>query len=678
MIFKTHSFFMFLLGIIGGIFFPHYLKFGLQLYYENCREKRSLERITSIISIERVEKPKLKKKKFIFIGVMTAEKYLDSRARAVYETWGSDLKGYGKLMFFASSQIKDSDLPVVFLDGVDDSYPPQKKSMMMLKYMHDNYINEYEWFVRGDDDVYIRIDKLQNFLLTLNSSDDLYIGQTGRYKETLRFGIKENYCMGGPSFVFTSSALYKLIPYVKYCLEHLKTKHEDVEVGRCLKNFVGISCTWALEMESLFYHNRAGNNALIKLIKTNAFYNAITIHPVKKSPYMKILHLHFLELKVKEYTQETLLLQRQLKTLDTVLSKDFFNLSSDEMVSLNNVKNFYNQMPKNEEPEWEMFTSNNVYSCDKTKKTLSGPYKQSTNEVLRQMMIIFNKEARQRLQQMLVFKRLNYGYHRHHPKYGAQYKLNILMNYHAPLGLNNQKLNIHIERHVYLQRPFGNTIYSIDHIKNALKGVLHFILPLDGQFASFVNFMLLYEKLCLQRRLDTSLTVVYFSKVTASKNHMQYFTSIKVKYPHSILHWIELNVSFSRSLGLSTGALSCNKSALLVFLDVEVKFTEDFLIRCKTNTKLGEQVYYPMVAILANQLPLFQNAFKASSKFNGFWSSNHYKVSCQYRADFDQVGGFNTSVSEEENKDADLYERYLINGPSVFRAFDPGLFQTHE
>ena len=189
-------------------------------------------------------------KRFIFVGVMTAEKFLDNRAKAVYETWGGSLPG--SLAFFSSDNSRSSSLPVVSLKGVDDSYPPQRKSMMMLKYMHDNYINDYEWFMRCDDDVYVRTDKLELLLRTLNSTEDLYIGQAGTgkkpWKKYLQLKPEKNYCLGGPGVIFSASVLRKFVQNMGRCLQHLITRHEDVEIGRCVDKFMGLSCTWALEV----------------------------------------------------------------------------------------------------------------------------------------------------------------------------------------------------------------------------------------------------------------------------------------------------------------------------------------------------------------------------------------------------------------------------------------------
>jgi chondroitin sulfate synthase len=101
------------------------------------------------------------RKTLLFVGVMTAQKYLATRARAVYETWGREIPG--RIAFFTSAtSVPPSnrpDLPIVRLRGVDDSYPPQKKSFLMLQYMWERYGDRYEWFLRADDDVYVRPDR---------------------------------------------------------------------------------------------------------------------------------------------------------------------------------------------------------------------------------------------------------------------------------------------------------------------------------------------------------------------------------------------------------------------------------------------------------------------------------------------------------------------------------------
>ena len=73
----------------------------------------------------------------------------------------------------------DPNLPLVALPDVDDAYPPQKKSFLMLKYMYDHFIDDFEWFMRADDDVFVRGDRLEEFLRSLNSSKPLFIGQAG-------------------------------------------------------------------------------------------------------------------------------------------------------------------------------------------------------------------------------------------------------------------------------------------------------------------------------------------------------------------------------------------------------------------------------------------------------------------------------------------------------------------
>ncbi|KAI7814142.1 chondroitin sulfate synthase 1 precursor [Triplophysa rosa] len=197
------------------------------------------------------EKPSVSRSgSFLFVGVMTAQKYLNNRAVAAYGTWAKSVPG--KVEFFSSEGSDTSiPIPVVALQNVDDSYPPQKKSFMMLKYMHDHYLDQFEWFMRADDDVYIKSEKLESFLRSLNSSEAIFLGQTGMgaRDELGKLALEpgENFCMGGPGVIMSREVLRRMVPHIRQCLQEMYTTHEDVEVGRCVRRFAGVQCVWSYE-----------------------------------------------------------------------------------------------------------------------------------------------------------------------------------------------------------------------------------------------------------------------------------------------------------------------------------------------------------------------------------------------------------------------------------------------
>lgn len=204
-----------------------------------------------IIGANRSKYPHNSNSNLLFVGVMTAQQYLDTRAVAVYETWAQHIPG--KIAFFTSEfSVTNSKIPIIRLKGVDDSYPPQKKAFMMIKYMHDHYLDHFEFFMRADDDVYIRPEKLEQFLRSVNSSLPHFIGQTGRGNsdEYGRLALLEyeNFCMGGPGVIFSRPTLARTAPHVGTCLRNMHSTHEDVEVGRCVQRFAGIPCTWSYEV----------------------------------------------------------------------------------------------------------------------------------------------------------------------------------------------------------------------------------------------------------------------------------------------------------------------------------------------------------------------------------------------------------------------------------------------
>ncbi len=99
--------------------------------------------------------------------------------------------------------------------------------------------------------------------------------------------------MGGPGIIFSRATLAKMVPHVQECLQDMYSTHEDVEVGRCVHRFVGISCTWAFEMQSIFYHNSSGELAFTSFLKQREVHRAISLHPIKDYRHLYRLHAYF-------------------------------------------------------------------------------------------------------------------------------------------------------------------------------------------------------------------------------------------------------------------------------------------------------------------------------------------------------------------------------------------------
>ncbi|KAJ9588123.1 hypothetical protein L9F63_018514 [Diploptera punctata] len=419
------------------------------------------------------------RKTLLFVGVMTAQKYLPTRATAVYETWGKELPG--RIAFFTSSTsippANRPDLPLVRLKGVDDSYPPQKKSFLMLQYMWENYGNKFEWFLRADDDVYVRPDRLERLLRSVDSRKPQFIGQAGRGNQE-EFGLlsleyDENFCMGGPGVLLSRETLARVAPHVKTCLQNLYTTHEDVELGRCVQKFAGIPCTWSYEMQTILYHNSSGREAFTGNLKQKEVHRAITLHPVKQHQHMYRVHNYMKGLKIQEMHQQAISLHRDIANMMSLLG--YKPEAAERMLLGNNVQLFPAKkgtrgylgdtamlglepglnkfIPQTEDQvlTWD-FISRSLFSAGNTnpRRRIETPLKEGLDDVVREVMDMINMYSKQR-GRVIEYREILYGYHRVSPQFGADYILDLLLVYKKYRG---RKMTVPVRRHVYLQQQF--------------------------------------------------------------------------------------------------------------------------------------------------------------------------------------------------------------------------------
>lgn len=437
-------------------------------------------------------------------------------------------------------------------------------------------------------------------------------------------------------------------------------------------------------MQSLFYHNHSNEQAFTNNINTKSVRNAITLHPVKRAAYMYRLHVHFMKLKIQDLLHATVKQQRRLRVLDKLLAKNVTDFSLEELVTLNDIRDFGHKMQRNQTPDWDMFTARKVYSYrfNSPEIGMINPTREGLNQVLGQTMMIVNREARKVLHRTLEFKRLNHGYKRYHPVYGSQYMLDLLMKYHRHIGYNRRRMTVHVRHHAYLQHPFSSLVYMVEPLNEHIPFV-NFVLPLAGRLEQFKRFMQTFENVCLIVKQKVRLLILYFKDATPDTGQHSLFSEYTKRYPTADLRWINMKGAFSRSLALSMGASQFNKNALLFFCDVDLVFNSMFLHRCRTNAIRGSQVYYPVVFSQYDPKVAFRNETIPSTPFfygkdAGFWRLYAFGIACIYRSDLMDIGGFDTTIQGWGLEDVELYERFVSSKTyEVFRAIEPGLVHIY-
>ncbi|XP_029163966.1 chondroitin sulfate synthase 1-like isoform X1 [Nylanderia fulva] len=676
----------------------------------------------------------------LFVGVMTAQKYLDTRAKAVYETWGKELPG--KIAFFSSesSTIPENcpDLPLVPLPRVDDTYPPQKKSFMMLEYMWSNFGDRFEWFLRADDDVYVRTDRLEKLLRSVDSRRAMYIGQAGRGNSE-EFGLlsleyDENFCMGGPGVVLSRETLGRIVPHIKYCLRHLYTTHEDVELGRCVKKYAGIPCTWSYEMQSILYHNSSGVQAFTGSLKKKEVHRAITLHPIKSPPHMYRLHNYMRGLRIQDLQQERIHLHRDIHMMAQELGVSLETLRNYEIAD--GVRLFpvdpnsedypgdtdilgvptslrsFKPTTSDEVIPWD-FLSRAEYSLTDSnpRRRIHSDIKEGLEDITREVMASINSYSRQR-GRVVEERSALYGYRRVN-SYGADTILDLLLVYRKYRG---RKVTLPVRRHVYLHQHFTGleireTVNGVEvefrpksddkSIHNLFHGgflnlnfnseeedpvrskTINFIVPLSGRYEIFQRFLQNYEDICLTSGEKTSLLVVlYQHKSENSLNKtIDLIEKLKYKYRTASIEVLPVSGDFSRARALDLGVSRLQADDLLLFIDVDIVFTSSALNKIRLNTLPGRRMYFPIVFSQYDPKVVYGEAGKQDkftiNEISGHWRQYGFGIVSLYKRDYRALGGLDLSIQGWGKEDVEFFEKAVKSDLDVFRAADRHLVHVY-
>ncbi|MBZ3875053.1 Chondroitin sulfate synthase 1 [Sciurus carolinensis] len=405
--------------------------------------------------------------------------------------------------------------------------------------------------MRADDDVYIKGDRLESFLRSLNSSEALFLGQTGlgTTEEMGKLVLEpgENFCMGGPGVIMSQEVLQRMVPHIGKCLWEMCTTKEDVKVGRCVRRFAGIQCVWSYEMQQLLNENYEQN-------KKGYIRDSITVRFTKLSHYTQTkthptsthciatclvaidqLHHHTIQPH-----QEIVLMS---KYSNTEIHKEELRLGIPPYFMR------FQARQREEILEWEFLTGKYLFLAadgQPPQRGMDSAQREVLDDIVMQVMEMITTNAKTQ-GHIIDFKELQYDYPRVNPMYGAEHILDLLLLYKKHKG---KKMTVPVRRHAYLQQIFSKIQFveheeldaqelaskinqdsgSLSFLSNSLKKLVPFqlcgsenehkelkdkkiniLIPLSGHVDMFVRFMGNFEKTCLIPNQNVKLVILLFN-----------------------------------------------------------------------------------------------------------------------------------------------------------------------
>ena len=210
--------------------------------------------------------------------------------------------------------------------------------------------------------------------------------------------------------------------------------------------------------------------------------------------------------------------------------------------------------------------------------------------------------------------------------------------------------------------PYINEGKIVDQTTR-VKELINIIVPLSGRSNSLGHFLNMFHEVCIKHKENVFLTIIMYGNLTNTNELRNIVNKFTKKTGFTAFDIMRKDAPFSRGRALDDGVKrwNGNKNVLIFFCDVDVTFDRNFLRRCRTNTQLTKQVYYPVLFTQYNPMISKKNDTEKYSveidSESGTWRPLGFGMACMYRSDYLKVGGFNLKIKGWGGEDNDLYNR---------------------
>ncbi|CAG2174581.1 unnamed protein product [Oppiella nova] len=163
--------------------------------------------------------------------ITTQPKNHNSRAKAVKNTWGQRCD----VLYFVSSQ-PDPSYPIIDVKcDKEDHNHLWCKNRNGIIFGFQEYVDDFDWFLKADDDTYVIVENLRHLLSSYDTNDPLFFSLPFVYQNV-------KYPSGGAGYIFSKETITRLVNRLtdettdrKHCHTKSQDGADDIEIGRCLE-----------------------------------------------------------------------------------------------------------------------------------------------------------------------------------------------------------------------------------------------------------------------------------------------------------------------------------------------------------------------------------------------------------------------------------------------------------
>ncbi|XP_067641381.1 chondroitin sulfate glucuronyltransferase [Eurosta solidaginis] len=621
----------------------------------------------------------------IFIGVMTSQDNINTLATAINRTTAHLVN---KIKFFINADNVKTNYKLKNIVGFTDTRE-SLRPFHIIKYIADNYIDDYDYFLIMADTVYVDARKLKMMLYHISITFDLYMGAcleqnldkfgssndayaaSGRaansnsMMDDLGSQSDRNYCDLNGGILMSSSVIRKMRNNLDWCVRNGVTNVHSVNIGRCVKyssNLSGCQASFQGVHEDIYTlqpHIKLFKD-LNMLAREEAFRNATLVYPVTSMDDFYRLHAYFSKYHLELVQKRSFDLERKsYRIANGTISNNILEIRWPLGVPLGSAPE-----TRHDIITWHLINNTHIFlpNAENIIEPLSHIDKMDFDKVFG-IAIAYAKRKHPHLQ----FMHLHTAYRKFDATRGMDYQFHMNMR-NIQRSLNGDL----VMKSFQVVKPLGRVeVIPSPYVTESTR-IAIMVPTFEHQLDNGISFITDYERVCMQNQDNTFLLMIFLYRYDSmSKGENDPFKSLKTlaldlstKYKNdgSRIAWVSIRLPTILSdipatedimlnslyghkeiLSIAVADLALPKiglDSLVLMASTDISFKTDFLNRVRMNTIQGFQIYSPIGFMMYPcRLAYFCKDCETCdvSQSSGYFDKWNYDLTSFYSRDYVQA-----------------------------------------